>query len=818
MQEARRSRRFMVAAAVSLLLTMLAALSFALYEARVSELEDWREQLSNTTLLLAQQASNEMAAADLLLDGMVERIRSHHIEDPAALRRIMSSENAFQDLLARKKALPQIDVATVTDDEGNVVSFTRHFPAPPINLADRDYFRVHREAASRGSFVSRPVRNRGNGEWTFYLSRRVSAPDGRFLGTVLVGLSSRRMSDFFSKINLGADATVTLYRRDFTVLARWPHLDTQMGVVNRKGSTYEIVGRRQRDQGVIVLDTPRQSDQDMRVKRMGAVRVVPNYPLIINVTVTENLYMHQWRTYAWQLAAMGMLCGLAILVVFRSLLREAGRRERAMLRQQNLQAQADAANRAKSDFLAMISHEIRTPLTSVIGFAEQLEHAAGVQEAAELGGIIVRNGQVLLSLINDILDMSKIEAGNLVIEQIPFAPRDTVAAVKMLMAGQVQQRAIRFETHVVAGCPERVLGDPTRWRQILLNLVSNAVKFTERGEVTVQVWYEPARERLYCRVSDTGIGMSAEQVARLFKPFEQADKSIARRFGGTGLGLYLVRQLADAMGGEVAVDSRPGEGTRVTVSVHAAPADNAAPTGGAAATREPAGKRAYAGRVLLVEDSEDNRRLITLILEKMGVTVSCAENGERGVALALAEAPDLVLMDIQMPVMDGLAATGQLRARGFRGPIVALTANVSEQDRKRYEAYGFDACLAKPLERQAFARILDQFLQRAPASGDFTDLPEFAQLRQAFASSLSQRMSRMREGLARHDLGAAQLEAHTLKGSAASFGCPGVGSAAAQVELACRAGDLAAIHATLELLAAAMEKEAPGSLLEEGIS
>jgi hypothetical protein len=801
---------------------MLAALSFALYEARVSELEDWREQLSNTTLLLAQQATNEMVAADLVLDGMIERIHSHHIDNPAAMRRTMSTKSEFRDLLARKKGLPQIDVATITDDEGRVVNFTRRFPAPPIDLADRDYFRVHREAARPGSFVSQPVRNRGNGEWTFYLSRRVSAPDGRFLGTVLVGLSSRRLSDFFSKINLGADSTVTLYRRDFTILARWPHVDTQMGVVNRTGSTYEIVGRRRRDDGVIVLDTPRLADNGMRTRRMGAARVVPNYPLIINVTVTENLFMRQWRTYAWQLAGMGLLCGLAILIVFRSLLREASRRERAMRRQQALKAKADAANRAKSDFLAMISHEIRTPLTSVIGFAEQLEHADGVQEAAELGGIIVRNGQILLSLINDILDMSKIEAGNLVIERIPFAPRETVAAMKMLMAGQVEQRGIRFDTNVVAGCPDRVLGDPTRWRQILLNLVSNAIKFTERGEVAVQVWYEPARERLVCRVSDTGIGMSAEQLTRLFKPFEQADKSIGRRFGGTGLGLYLVRQLADAMRGEVSVDSRPGEGTRITVAVHAAPAGICGSSEGTGGTREAERGGTYAGRVLLVEDSEDNRRLIKSMLTRMGVAVSCAEDGERGVALALAEAPDLVLMDIQMPVLDGLAAAGQLRARGFRGPIVALTANVTVQDRERYQAGGFDACVAKPIERSAFARMLGKFLQPAsapaPTPSDFNDLPEFAQMRHAFAGSLSARMSRMREGLARDDLGAAQIEAHTLKGSAASFGCPGVGAEAAKVEQACRTADLAAVHAALDALAAAMEKEAPGSLTTEGIS
>lgn len=569
MPEARRSRRLITATAAALLLTLAAVLAFALFQAHKSELEDWEAQLNNTSLLLAQQTSNEMGAADLVLDGMLERIRTLGVHDDASLRARLRNEAEFQRLLDRKKVVPQIDVATVVAANGDVVYFTRSYPAPPINLADRDYFRAHRDQPQLTVYVSQPVRNKGNGEWTFYLSRRISAPDGGFLGVVLVGVSCRQLSDFFSKINLGDDASVTLYRRDFVTLTRWPQQDGQMGRPNRGGSTYDIIERQRREHGVMVLDTPRQAQDLQRVRRMGAARLIPNYPMIINITVTEQLFLQQWREFAWQLVIVGGLCGVAVLAAFAIVLREMGNRDRAVRQQRALKAEADAANRAKSDFLAMISHEIRTPLTAVIGFAEHLEQAASLREAEELGGIIARNGHLLLALINDILDMSKVESGKLALEQVAFAPAEALAAVDLLMRGQAAQRGIAFDSRTCADCPPAVLGDPTRWRQILLNLVSNALKFTERGAVTVTVGYQPAQQMLTCAVRDTGIGMAPDQVARLFQPFEQADSSIARRFGGTGLGLFLVRRLAHAMGGDISIDSTPGAGTAITVTVRA---------------------------------------------------------------------------------------------------------------------------------------------------------------------------------------------------------------------------------------------------------
>jgi signal transduction histidine kinase/ActR/RegA family two-component response regulator len=712
MYESRRSQHVIVAIGAALLLTICAAFSYSVYHARESEEQEWATELDNTSLLLAEQTAREMQAANLVLEGMLERIRVLGVSNRDQLRERLSGAAEFQRLVDRKRAVPDIDVATIVDEGGDVVNITRRYPSPPINLAERDFFGAQRDAADRGLYVSKPVRNKSNSDWTFYLTRRIEAPDGRFLGVVMVGLSPQRISEGYSKINLGKEASVTLYRSDFTVLARWPHIDNTMGMVNDSGMAYEVVGRRKQDHGVAFMEGRRRELPDVTDRRVGAARVIPQYPLMIAVCVTESLYLRQWREYAWQLSGAGVACLLAVCAALGGLLRSMRRHDRALAEQARLKAEADAANRAKSDFLAMMSHEIRTPLTAVIGFAEFLQRASADPESAEFSAIIVRNGQHLLSLINDILDMSKIESGKLALEHVPFAPSDAAAAAVSSLQGQAEGRGIGLELHFDSPLPSAALGDPTRWRQVLLNLVSNAVKFTERGAVHVHLAYRGDDAMLVCTVRDSGIGMSPDQVERLFKPFEQADSSVVRRFGGTGLGLHLVQRLATAMGGTVAVDSTLGRGTTMTVAVHAPLADGAAllrvPSVGE--IKRVAAAPQLSGRVLLVEDGMDNRLLIGALLQGCGLEVMYAEDGEEGVRLAQSSAPDLILMDIQMPRMDGVSALTRLRARGWTRPAIALTANVLHAERKRYLEAGFDACLSKPIDRVALYALLAKHL------------------------------------------------------------------------------------------------------------
>lgn len=817
MQDSKRSRRLATAIAASLILVTIGAIASSLYRAYESEIESWTTQLNNTSLLLAEATSHEMVSAKLILESMQERIKTLEVEDVNDLRAKLGSAAEYQRLVESKSVSPQIDVATIVDKNGDIVNFSRSFPAPAINLSERDYFQALRTRSVDETYYSAPVRNKGNGTWTFYVSRRIQDARGQFVGVVLVGVSCARLTEFFKKINLGDDAAVTLYRSDFTLLARWPHVDSLMGRVNKQGSTFDIIANKKLDSGVEIVKSPRQAQAGQPVVRMGAVRRIPNAPLIINVTVTDDLYLEQWRRFAAQQVTIGAICCLAIVAGFAVLLKENQRREAAIQRGKDLQVQADLANRAKSDFLALMSHEMRTPLTAVIGFAEQVEHGNSLLEAREMGSIIVRNGHHLLALINDILDMSKIESGKLSLENVPFSPSEALDAIAVLMQSEASRRSIGFITNVEPSLPLAVLGDPMRWRQILQNLVSNAIKFTERGEVRVNLAYDAQLSLLICSVADTGVGISEAQQAKLFAPFVQADNSVASRFGGTGLGLYLVRQLATAMGGGVSLRSAIGQGTTITVTAKLPQVLASSPNDGElpAQAGRPAGASApqLAGTVLLVEDGVDNRRLISALLQHCGLTTLCAADGAEGLSLARSANVDLVLMDVRMPVMDGVTATLQLRASNFTKPIVALTANIGTEDRSRYIAAGFDDCVPKPIDRAEFQAMLERYLplKVAPPIASFNELPEFAALRQAFQASLAPRIDSIIRHLNLADLARAMEEAHILKGSAATFGFPECGKAAAAIEVACRAGDAAAAqYALSNLLSAAWAESAAG--------
>uniref|UniRef100_UPI002FE4298F ATP-binding protein n=1 Tax=Phenylobacterium sp. TaxID=1871053 RepID=UPI002FE4298F len=388
---------------------------------------------------------------------------------------------------------------------------------------------------------------------------------------------------------------------------------------------------------------------------------------------------------------------------------------------------AEEANRAKSEFLANMSHEIRTPLNGVIGIAAALAQTELADHQREMVELIARSGGTLERLVSDILDLSRIEAGRLEIEVRPFdlrAELDGVVEVFRLRAGD---KGIAFRMDHGGAARGEFLGDAVRLKQIAANLLSNAVKFTAEGEVAVRLDVEdgepgaPARLRL--EVRDTGVGFDEAFAARLFQRFSQADTSITRRFGGSGLGLSISRALAEMMGGELQAASIPGRGSvfRLVLPLprHRPLADYDAGAGSAAA--EPTALRlpAHAGplRVLLAEDHPTNRRVVELILEPLGVELTAVEDGARALEACRAGAFDLVLMDMQMPVMDGLAATRAIRAHeqatgsGRRTPLIVLSANAMRQHRDEARAAGADLHLAKPVTAralvEAMARILD---------------------------------------------------------------------------------------------------------------
>jgi signal transduction histidine kinase/ActR/RegA family two-component response regulator len=387
---------------------------------------------------------------------------------------------------------------------------------------------------------------------------------------------------------------------------------------------------------------------------------------------------------------------------------------------------AVAASQAKTAFLANLSHEIRTPMSAILGFTDVLLNSAPRADQLDLLQVIQRNGEHLLKLINDILDLSKIEAGKL---QVSHEPTDLVQLlrdVQALMAVRAEGKGLELTLELAPRLPRTIDTDAMRLRQILVNLLGNAVKFTETGSVRMTVATRPLADGgdlLEIGVCDTGVGIPPEHLERVFEAFEQADASTTRRFGGTGLGLAISRRLAHLLGGEITVQSRPAIGSRFTLT-HPVPAaaswvetDGPPRSEGPDPARRPEPNVSLAGRtVLLVEDGPDNRRLLSHYLSAAGAAVVCANDGIDALAQVAQAAQagrsfDLVLMDMQMPRLDGYAATQQLRAGGSTLPIVALTAHAMAGDRQRCLDIGCDDYLSKPVRRVALVQAVARWIE-----------------------------------------------------------------------------------------------------------
>ena len=683
----------------------------------------------------------------------------------------------------------------IIDRNGRMVASNIPGSKPGLDLSDREHFKVHAQRQTDELFISKPVLGRVSGKWSIQLTRRITMADGSFGGVAVVSLDPDYLAQFYKSIDVGEDGVVALVGTDGIVRARGSKGASAIGQSLANGALFRAFARARTGSFVA------KSQLD-GIDRLVVYRAVRGYPLVVSVGLAEHevfaAFAENRRAYLIVAAALTLwLLGMTLLI---------RRYQRGIAAARDA---AEAGTRARSEFLATMSHEIRTPMNGVVGMcdvlaetelnAEQLVYARTLRESAEH----------LLQLINDVLDFSKLDADSLAIEQVAFDLRDLVEGSTRLLAATAKEKNLALSVAVAPDVPSRAVGDPARLRQVLFNLVGNGLKFTHKGGVAVTVGVDgraaaPGRIALDFAIADTGIGIPADGIPLLFREFSQLDSSIARRFGGTGLGLAICRRLIGLMGGAISVQSEVGKGStfRFTIAVLPESAVGTAAAGGGAAERDAVaapsqGPPTHQPRILLVEDNRTNQLVATKLLQSLGHRADLASNGIEAVEACSAREFDLVLMDVMMPEMDGLAATRAIRALDGacgRPLIVALTANAMKQDIDMCLAAGMDGYLAKPVTRAGLRDALARFGGVAPAprsarppgakagvaagfdASIYDELAEAigeedtAMLLDTFLADTPERIATMRASAKQGTNETVKREAHAIKSSAASLG------------------------------------------------
>ena len=677
----------------------------SLYRQYNQELKAAEVNAVNATQALEQHAARTFENIDTYLQTVASLLDSRSAKvDPLMVHQ------ALREQLVRSRHLNNI---LILDANGDPVHEAMAYPVRPRIRYDRDYFTKLRDNPNAGLFVGHPIVGGVSGLPTLPVARRITDSNGIFAGVIMAALSPEAFQSIYDSIDLGKNATLNLWRYDGMLLVRSPHVASLISKNFSSSENYKhhVVPRSTKPFWAIGATDG--------IERVIAFGFIDKFPVYVSTAISRETALAEWRMSAW---TQGTLAGGLTLVLVVGLLlfaRELDHRHTESNELKQAKEFAEAATRAKTEFLAAMSHEIRTPLNGVLGYADLLLDDRTLGDAhRRTVERIQTSGAALLTVVNDILDFSKIEAGKIELEPQAFSTAAMIDNTVSIVRSSAEKKQLQLVVKVDPQLPDHLVGDQDRLRQVLLNLLNNAIKFTPRGSVTLQVQYEPRDQgavALRFSVTDTGIGIAKDRQHRLFERFSQIDGSIRRDFGGTGLGLAISKRLVELMGGRIAVTSQEGHGSNFAFAVTLLKA-NAAEAEANAVYDPVVDSRNV--RILLVEDVEINQELARAVLEKAGHRVDIVGDGADAILAVQTKPYDLVLMDVQMPGMDGLTATRHIReldhaARAL--PIIAMTANVLPHQVAAFGEAGMNDYIGKPFKRDALYAAIERWASRDQA-------------------------------------------------------------------------------------------------------